>query len=119
MGRAPAPPSEPGLRRRASSLQPFVFDFSGLAYRVSVDVAVEFAFFGQRTLFGETDRVFHIFFYLGLDPGKGVVVNDAVLFQRGDKSLDWVAFLILLDFRAGAIVSRIRHRVTHVAISAR
>src|SRR6185503_5284393 len=85
---------------------------------VGVDVCVEFRRIREWTLIGETQRVFDLFAHLLVDLVERLLVYDLCFEQAGRKQFEWVALLILLDFRTRSIVARVRHRVAHEAIGA-
>src|SRR6185503_18225815 len=85
---------------------------------VGVDVCVEFRRIREWTLIGETQRVFDLFAHLLVDLVERLLVYDLCFEQAGRKQFEWIALLILLDFRTRAIVPRVGHRVTHKAIGA-
>src|SRR5258705_11801865 len=83
---------------------------------VGVDVLVKFFWGRLRALLGKTNSGFYLLAHVTIDLCKTLIVNDLFFSKAGRKEFEWVAFLVLFDFRSCAVISRIRHGVSHEAI---
>src|SRR5258705_11546917 len=96
-------------RSSASLLPPWI-------YWVGVDVLVKFFWGRLRALLGKTNSCLYLLAHFTINFCKTLIVNDLFFSKAGRKEFEWVAFLVLFDFRSVAVVSRIRHGVPHEAI---